>query len=181
MSEQIYIGDFTKFKPETGVTHLTIKQPVRDFQLDWRRYNLVSNYFAEYGSYLFEQKDRAENLISTVLYELSESMAHYAERNSGILIKLITFEQIILFELAAFSPPDLRVPLEETVRIINRGDLASVYFSMLSSEKSEDAAKAHFGLVLIAHDYNADMALGVNSKNNATTLRVAIAKEEIYS
>jgi hypothetical protein len=181
VSDQAYIGDFNKFKPESGITHLAVKQPVRDFQLDWRRYNLVSNYFAEYGSYLFEQKDRAENLISTVLYELCEAMAHYAERNSSILIKLVTVEETILFELAAFSPPELRAPLEETVRIINREDLASTYLSMLSSEKPGDAGKTHFGLILIAHDYNADMALGVNAKNNATTLRVAVANEEISS
>ncbi len=181
MSEQEYIGNFEGLKPGTAVTHLAVKQPVRDFQLDWRRYNLVSNYFAEYSSYLFEQKDRAENLISTVLYELCEAMTHYAERNSGILIKLITTTQMILFELAAFSPPDLRGPLEQTVQAINRKDLSSTYFSLLSSDNHVQEPEIHFGLILIAHDYSANMALGINTKNNATTLRVAIAKEEINS
>ena len=87
MDGETFIGDFEKYKPQAGVTHLVLKQPIRDFQLDWRRYNLISNYFAEYCSYLFEQKDKAENLISTVLYELTEAMANYAKRNANIKIK----------------------------------------------------------------------------------------------
>ncbi len=181
MSEQTYIGDFNSFEPKTGVTHIALKQPVRDFQLDWRRYNLISNYFAEYSSYLFEQKDRAENLISTVLYELTEAMAQYAETNANIIIKLSTLQQALVFELATFSAPDKREPLLETIKVINREDLNDTYFSLLASDRSEQLANIHFGLVLIAHDYNAKFALSENTKNNVITLRVAITKEEIYS
>ncbi|MBN1796981.1 MAG: hypothetical protein JW822_00270 [Spirochaetales bacterium] len=181
MSEQTYIGDFAKLKTEAGNTHLALKQPVRDFQLDWRRYNLISNYFAEYCSYLFEQKDRAENLISTVLYELAEAMIQYADRNANIVIKLITLQQAVVFELATVSVPDKREELEQTVKLINQEDLNATYFSLLAPDKPQQLANIHFGLVLIAHDYNAKFALSVNTKNNVINLRVAITKEEIYS
>jgi hypothetical protein len=181
VNEHTFIGDFERFKPEAGVTHLALKQPVRDFQLDWRRYNLVSNYFAEYSSYLFEQKDRAENLISTVLYELVEAMANYAQRNAHMVIKLVTLPQALLFELNTFSAPEKRESLEETIRLINKEDLNNSYFTLLAADKSEEWNQIHFGLVLIAHDYNAQFALSTNSKNNVVTLRVGIKKEEIYS
>jgi hypothetical protein len=181
VGEQIFIGDFEGFKPEAGVTHLAIKQPVRDFQIDWRRYNLVSNYFAEYSSYLFEQKDKAENLISTVLYELIEAMANYAERNANILIKLVTMPQAMVFELSTFSAPDKRESLEETIRLINQEDLNTTYFSLLAANKPDQLQNIHFGLVLIAHDYNAKFALSINSKSNVITLRVAVTKEEMQS
>jgi hypothetical protein len=181
LSDLTYIGDFDKLKSQTGITHLALKQPVRDFQLDWRRYNLISNYFAEYSSYLFEQKDRAENLISTVLYELSEAMIQYADRNANIIIKLITLEQAVVFELATFSPPEKREVLEQTIRVINQEDLNTTYFSLLALDRPQEFADIHFGLVLIAHDYNARFALSVNNKNNVITLRASITKEEIYS
>jgi hypothetical protein len=181
VSKQTNIGDFDKLTDQTGITHLALKQPVRDFQLDWRRYNLISNYFAEYSSYLFEQKDRAENLISTVLYELTEAVIQYADRNANIVVKLITLEQSVVFELATFSPPDKRETLEQTIRLINQEDLNTTYFSLLAEERPKQLTDIHFGLVLIAHDYNAKFALSVNPKNNVITFRVSIAKEEIYS
>ncbi len=181
MNAQTYIGNFDKLETREGITHITLKQPVRDFQLDWRRYNLVSNYFAEYSSFLFEQKDRAENLISTVLYELIEGLTRCAERNADILIKLVTLGQFLVFELSTISPPENRAALEETVKVINRKDLDDTYFSVIASEKPENPASDYFGLVLIAHDYNGEFALNVNASNNVITLRAAITKEEIYS
>lgn len=181
MNAETIIGNFENPETREGVTHITVKQPVRDFQLDWRRYNLVSNYFAEYSSFLFEQKDRAENLISTVLYELTEGMARCAEINADILIRLITLDRFIIFELATVSTPEKRTALEETVKIINRNDLDNAYFSIISSDKPEQPSGVYFGFVLIAHDYKGRFALNINPKNNVVTLRVAITKEEIYS
>ena len=50
-------------QPAASGGRISLRLQARDFSRDWRRYNLVANYVAEYASYFFAHKDRAVYLF----------------------------------------------------------------------------------------------------------------------
>jgi hypothetical protein len=181
MSSQKIIGPFFPENQEQGIVHLSLVHPVRDLSVEFRRYNLIANYMAEYTAYLFEQKDKVENLVSTIAYEMIGSLAHYAREDTSIDMKFMTLDRDILLEMCLFYAEDKVQTLEKTLNDINGGALESVYMRMLEEESRDDLQTSRFGLVMIAHDYHAEMAVNISQENHFLCLRVRLPQKEIIS
>jgi hypothetical protein len=101
----VIVGNFQESEQlQDGHLLARLTLPARDLQLDWRRFSLVANYLAEYSAYHFEQKDRAENLISSVFYELIERLASSSRREARLEIRFSAFAGWLLFELHSSFP-----------------------------------------------------------------------------
>jgi hypothetical protein len=181
LSSTEVIGNFDSPEPEDLRTHLRLTVPVKDFALDLRRYNLISNYVAEYSAYYFEHKDRAENLISSVLYELVEHLTAGSRHEARLDIQLCSTSQWLLFDLSSSFSREALQKLRETLGQLMSPDLDSYYTSLLEEDAEATAGRRVLGLAMIAHDYHAQLSASMRADTGAVTLRTRIGREEIAS
>jgi hypothetical protein len=173
------IGSFEQPEDKSAVAHLRLVVPVKDFSLDWRRYNLVANYLAEYCSYHFEYKDRAENLISSVFYELIEQMVGASRHEARLELELCTAGEWVVFELSSSFPRESVQSLAATLNELHAADIDAYYTSLLESELDKPAARRTLGLAMIAHDYRARLSAVLEADSGAVRLRARISQKEI--
>jgi hypothetical protein len=155
--------------------------PVNDFLLDTRRYNLVSNYIAEYSSYHFEHKDKAENLISSVFYELIEYLVSSSHGSSKVDIQFSTSDEWLIFELSSKMSSDEFLRFKELLLEINNKDLESYYREILESDMEQGSLQRKMGMVMIAHDYHAQISATIDEEEGSAILRAFVRREEITS
>jgi hypothetical protein len=161
------------------LSHIRLVLPVNDFLLDTRRYNLVSNYIAEYSSYHFEHKDRAENLISSVFYELLEYLVSSSHGSSKVDIRFSTSDEWLIFELSSRISSDALVQFKELLSEINEKDLESYYRAILESDDTAASLQRKMGMVMIAHDYHAQVTATLDEDEGSTFLQAFVKREEI--
>lgn len=179
MSVEKIIGDFenTSLKKELFAVKMIFC--VDDFKLDWRRCNLVANYIAEYASYNFEQKDKAENLISTVTNEIVEFVSSFSYPKTKMGIQFKIFDDSILFE---FTNSILKEELDNyknVIEKINNNNINDLYIKLIEDDFKLDKHKFDFSFVMLAHDYNAKFSSKIKLDESSSVMRVLVKKEEI--
>jgi hypothetical protein len=153
--------------------------PALDLQLDWRRFNLVANYLAEYSAYHFEQKDRAENLISSVFYELIERLGSSSRREARLDIRFTAFAGWLLFELhSSFAVEELGRIRELLVELQGQ-DRERYYRSLLAADLEAEAYRHKLGLAMVAHDYQARLSGLLDAGDGSVVLRALVGEQEI--
>jgi hypothetical protein len=164
---------------QTAGGSVALRLPARDFSRDWRRFNLVANYVAEYASYFFSHKDRAENVISSVFYEMLGHMAAISREDAMLAVRLDSAGGKVLFQIATSGALPATVgPHEGLVAELGRGDPGDVYRRMLEREPQAAGLAGEIGLAMIAHDYRAALTTRVDPQG-AVTLCASIGHEEI--
>lgn len=180
MSAEKVIGDFQK--AGVGATpHIQLVVPANDFTLDWRRYNLVANYLAEYSAYRFEPKDAAENLISSVFYELLEYAGRCSRREAKLDIRLYAGENLLRFDVASSFSREEAAQLESFLRELAARDLDELYRRLLTADLDSPAGRRELGLAMVAHDYHAGISASIDEESGGVTLRALVRREEILS
>jgi hypothetical protein len=172
------IGNFSQLEAKDVLSHMRIILPVNDFILDWRRYNLVSNYIAEYTSYHFEHKDRAENLISTIFYELIAHIASSSLKNSFLDIQFSTYEDWLIFEISSSINSEEVGQIKEILTEINKKDLDSYYLNFLEADLDQPTMQKKMGMLMIAHDYNAHLSARISDDEGSATIRALVRQKE---
>jgi hypothetical protein len=175
------IGSFDQPEDAKAVLHLRLVVPVRDFSLDWRRYNLVANYLAEYSAYHFEHKDRAENLISTVFYELIEQTVAASRHEARLDLQFCTAGRWLLFDLGSSFPREGIQRLTDTLGELLEADIDDYYTALLEDDLEKPGVRRVLGMAMIAHDYHAQLSASLEPDSGAVTLRARIGQEEIVS
>lgn len=171
-----------KFEQTAGATpYIRLVVPVSDFALDGRRFNLVANYIAEYSSYRFESKDAAENLISSVFYELIEYMAGCSRREARLDIRLYASDLLLRFDLTSSFTREGAAHLEGFLREMLRLDLGELYRGLLIAELDSAAGRRELGLTMVAHDYHAGISAAIDEDDGGVTLCALVRREEISS
>jgi hypothetical protein len=151
----------------------------KDFVSDWRRFNLVANYIAEYASYFFEHRDRAENVISSVFYELLEHMAAISRDDAGLSVKLRAQDGRVVFEISTSSPrPEALELNRKLIGALGSADIDSLYREMLEAPSMEPGQPGQLGLTMLAHDYRTRFS-STEDPSGAVTLLATIGVEEL--
>ncbi len=168
--------------PESSTPHrvsrIAVTLPVPDFARDWRRYNLVANYIAEYVSYFFEHRDRAENVISSVFYELLEHMATISREDARLAAQLLTDDERVVFEISSSNPKtECLEPHRKLLKTLASANLDSFYRGLLESP-SDGTTQGELGLAMLAHDYRAELSTTEDSVGTVT-LHVLLGLEEL--
>jgi hypothetical protein len=153
--------------------------PAHDLQLDWRRFSLVANYLAEYSAYHFEQKDRAENLISSVFYELIERLGSSSRREARLDIRFSAFAGWLLFELRSSFAAEELAHLRELLVELQDGDREEYYRDLLAADLEAEANRRKLGLAMVAHDYHARLSGLLDSGDGSLVLRALVREQEI--
>ncbi len=179
MSAVKVVGEFEQAAGAAPYIRLVV--PVSDFALDGRRFNLVANYIAEYSAYRFEPKDAAENLISSVFYELIEYMAGCSRHEARLDIRLYASDSLLRFDLTSSFAREEAAQLEGFLREMMRLDLDELYRSLLTAELDSAAGRRELGLTMVAHDYHAGISAAIDEDSGGVTLRALVRREEINS
>jgi hypothetical protein len=181
LSSTELIGSFNQPEDKKALSHLRLVVPVKDFSLDWRRYNLVANYLAEYSAYHFEHKDKAENLISSVFYELIEKMVAASRHEAKLDMQFCTAGQWLVFDLSSSFPKEGIRGLADTLKELLEADIDAYYTALLQDDLDKPAVRRVLGLAMVAHDYRARLSASLEADTGAVTLRARISQEEIAS
>jgi hypothetical protein len=161
------------------ISRIAMTLPARDFVSDWRRYNLVANYIAEYVSYFFEHRDRAENVISSVFYELLEHMATISREDARLAARLLTEGDRVIFEISSSSlKPEALESHRSLLSALGSGDVDALYQQLLESPSEEPRPQGELGLTMLAHDYRAKLSTTEDSAGTVT-LHVNLSLEEL--
>ncbi len=179
MSAVKVVGEFEQAAGAAPYIRLVV--PVSDFALDGRRFNLVSNYIAEYSAYRFESKDAAENLISSIFYELIEYMAGCSRNEARLDIRLYASDLLLRFDLTSSFTREGAAHLEGFLRQMLSLDLGELYRGLLTAELDSAADRRELGLTMVAHDYHAGISAAIDEDDGGVTLRALVRKEEISS
>jgi hypothetical protein len=164
--------------PKDG-SRIAVTLPARDFVSDWRRYNLVANYIAEYVSYFFEHRDRAENVISSVFYELLEHMATISREDSRLGMRLLTVDNRVIFEISTSSPRSETLDTHrKLLEALGSADIESLYREILESPSEEPRHQGELGLTMVAHDYRARLST-TEDPAGSVTLHASVELEEL--
>lgn len=182
MSAPVTIGDFKEAdRLPNSLLLVRLILPANDFLLDWRRYGLVANYLAEYSAYHFGQKDRAENLISSVFYELLERLAASSRREAKLDIKLVCAAEWLLFELGSSLPSEEVARLKELLAELQGGGLDEYFQRLIGSDLESESNRKKLGVAMIAHDYHARLSGQLDQGDGSVVLRALLAEKEIYA
>jgi hypothetical protein len=161
------------------VRRIAMTLAARDFVSDWRRYNLVANYIAEYVSYFFENRDRAENVISSVFYELLEHMTTISREDARLAARLLTKEDRVVFEISSSHPrPEALESHRALLSTLGSGDIDALYRDLLESPSEEPRQQGELGLTMLAHDYRAKLSTTEDSAGSVT-LHLSVSLEEL--
>jgi hypothetical protein len=180
LSSALTVGNFQESeKLRDGQQLARLSLPAHDLQLDWRRFSLVANYLAEYSAYHFEQKDRAENLISTVFYELIERLASSSRREARLEIRFSAFAGWLLFELRSSLPAEELGRLRELLGELQAGDQEAYYRRLLAADLEAEANRRKLGLAMVAHDYQARLSGQLDAGDGSVVLRALVGEQEI--
>jgi hypothetical protein len=162
-----------------GGGRISLRLQARDFSLDWRRYNLVANYVAEYASYFFEHKDRAENVISSVLYELLEYIVGMSLDDSELALGLNARDGRLFFEIATSAAARERFgEHQELLADLSQGNLDDTYRRMLTSGSETRGSPWSLGIAMLAHDYRAEFSTSVDPAG-AVAMSASIGQDEM--
>jgi hypothetical protein len=153
--------------------------PARDFAADWRRYNLVANYIAEYVSYFFEHRDRAENVISSVFYELLEHMATLSREDSRLGVRLLTVDDRVVFEISTSNPKAETLDTHRRfLAALSSANIDTLYREVLEAPADDSRRQGELGLTMIAHDYRARLSTSEDPAGSVT-LHASVGLEEL--
>ena len=162
-----------------GGSRIAVTLRAKDFADDWRRYNLVANYIAEYASYFFEHRDRAENVVSSVFYELLEHIATISQEDACLSARLLTKDGRIVFEISTSNPrPDALGPHRKLLDALGSADIDSLYREILEATPGEPRLQGELGLTMLAHDYRARFSM-TEDPAGPVTLQASIGLEEL--
>jgi hypothetical protein len=180
LSQAVTVGNFRETEELQGgrlLARLTL--PAHDFQLDWRRFSLVANYLAEYSAYHYEQKDRAENLISSIFYELLERLASGSRRDARLDIRFSSFAGFLLFELRSSFPNEELARLRELLAELQASDREGYFRRLLAADLETEVNRRKLGLAMVAHDYHARLSGLLDAGDGSVVLRALVGEEEI--
>lgn len=174
------IGAFRDGASQSPMFYLDLDLSTHDFHEQWKRCNMVANYVAEYTAYQFERKERAENLISTVLNELLEATVKSSvETEVPIKLSFSQFPDTLVFEVSHGLNGDIDAEYTKFLSLIHKADIEGLYLSLMTADDSASVSFNQLGLVVLVHDFSATIAARVDEANGLIRTQVQIPAKEV--
>jgi len=147
---------------------------IADFQSEWKRCNMAANYIAAYAAYQFAQRERAENLISTIANELFETAVKIALPQSDLLIRYTQFENGLRLDSVHSIPGEAAASYLTLLDDLKEGDNDTRYLNLLTSEQAPENCFNQLGLTMIVHDFGAQLTARLKGQTIYTQVFIPI-------
>jgi hypothetical protein len=164
---------------ETDSSSFTLEfaLPADDFKTEWRRCNMLANYVADYVSYQFPQRERAENLISTITNELIESVIRLTPTDSPLHLRCIQRPSELVLEMEHSLQSEAQELYPAFLKALEAPDTDPLYLELLTAEQRPAVAFNQLGLVVLVHDFGVHIVAHRQATGRIQTQVVVPTKE----
>jgi hypothetical protein len=130
---------------------LTIE--VDDFHREWSRCSLLANYVGEYIAYQFTQRERAENVISTITNEFLESVIALAPSTSRLSLSYNQTSGNLQLEAKHHVYVGVSRAYLDFLAGLNPEWIRQQYLELLVAGEQPADAFNQLGLMMLTHDF----------------------------
>ena len=173
------IGEFGHHPVASERFQVDVTIPAQDIQLHWRRCNMLANYLAEYSAYQFQEREWAENMISTIVNEFLEAIVVLAPPETALRVRCLQLPQNLQIEIEHDVQPDLIDLYAHLFQELNSPRLDELYYELLTAHQRLPISFNQFGIVMLAHDFQAQIAADLSFANHHVFVRVAVPLSNI--
>ena len=138
---------------------LEITVQVNDLRADWKRVSDLANYCAEYVAYDLSQRERAENLLSTITNEVLEAVVHLAPLHTALLLRFKYINNALTLDIEHQVRGELNPSYMQFVQQLDNGNDEHTYLQLLTSEMNPDEYFNQLGLMILGYDFDVHLSL----------------------
>ena len=161
--------------PSPFVLEFTLQ--AEDFKSEWTRCNLLANYIAEYTAYQFTQRERAENLISTIANEMLEAAVTLTQDDSAVSINIKQGEHGLEVHACYKIHSELVTPYQDFINMLEKTS-QKIYFDLLTQKSLPEQHFNQLGLVMLTHDFGAQITIYPLQDSDQICTKILISNEE---
>lgn len=154
---------------------------VTDFRHEWSRCNLLANYVGEYVAYQYEQRERAENLISTITNEFLEAIIAVAPNGSLLALQYKQIAGDLAIEAEHDVPADVSSAYLAFLRTMKLEESRQQYFDLLVAEEPVASNFNQLGLMMLAHDFGVQFITEFSPENGRLSIRLLTQIEALIA
>lgn len=150
---------------ETPSAELEVTVQIDDLHADWKRISHLANYFAEYIAYDFPQRERAENLLSTITNEILESVVHLAPAQTALRLHCAHLHDTLMLDVKHQVKDEMRPDYVLFVEKLGIGDGEVAYLQMLTADAKPEGYFNQLGLMMLEYDFDVQLSLNIEKEN----------------
>jgi hypothetical protein len=151
-----------------------------DFYAEWKRCNMVANYISEYASYQFPQRERAENLISTIANEILESVVRLAPDTSDLVFRCEQTAPGLQLETEHFIRPEAAADYQVFLAGLRSETSKELFLELLTADEPPDTFN-QLGLTMLVQDFHVRLTDSLDAETNRISTQAVIAIEEMLA
>ena len=150
----------------------------QDFSTEWKRLNLLANYVAEYISYQFARREKAENLLSTITNEVLEAIIHLSPQGAGFSMNYRQFPWGIRMDIDHSVSAGLLEDYQTFIAKITQGNGEELYHDLMIEEVRPSDYFNQLGLLMLVHDFSTGLETQPGLNSSLICTQVTIPTEE---
>jgi len=151
----------------------------QDFHAEWPRCSMLANYIAAYVAYQFPQYGRAENLISTAVNELLESITYLSPGQSHLSLNCLQFSDLIRLDAKFPIREDVAFSYTQFMQKLSTSE--SQYLKLLTHEVKSNENFNQLGLAMLVHDFNIKFNTTLDEEGSSIQTQVFIPTKEFQT
>ncbi len=152
---------------------------ISDFQQEWGRCNMAANYIAAYAAYQFPQRERVENLISTIANEMLETAVFLAPSHSDLQIRYTQLDDGLHMNITHDIRGDAITPYFALLDVLRGGHSNALYLKLLTDEEESSNNFNQLGLTMICNDFGARLNVKLENKSDRVQTQLFIPIKEL--
>ncbi len=166
-----------KYRAPVQPKGLEVSVQVDDLHIDWKRVSYIANYVAEYMAYEFPQRERAENLLSTITNEILESVINLAPDQTVLQINCKLVDKKLVLDVTHYVRAEISSSYESFVKNLGEDNSDNAYLEMLISEATPETYFNQLGLMMLGYDFGVRLSLDRETEANQFCTHVNVLDE----
>lgn len=154
---------------------------IDDFQHEWSRCNLLANYAGEYVAYQYTQRERAENLISTITNEFLEAVIAVAPSGSGLALRYQQIAGGLSIEAEHDVPAPIRTVYLDFLHALKFEESRQRYLDLLVAEEPVANQFNQLGLMMLMYDFGVRFITDFSSESGRMKIQLLTQIEALIA
>jgi len=136
-----------------------------EYVTQWKRCGMVADFLANYQSTNFNNRSKAQTILSTVINELLENAVKFSSDNNKLInLSLKYFNDRIMIETINATNENNALALNNFVGTLNTNSIEDLFFQKIEYHAKEKIEISGLGLLTLAKDYNASLGIKIQPK-----------------
>lgn len=154
---------------------------VDDFHREWSRCSLLANYVGEYIAYQFTQRERAENVISTITNEFLEAVIALAPRPSRLALRYHQTPGTLALEAEHDVQGGAGRAYRDFLAGLQPAWIRQQYLERLGAGEQTIDPFNQLGLMMLTHDFGVQFSVQDHEKSGRIKTQLLIPIEALIA